>query len=125
MSHLPTVDPGDQRERVWRIQGENLNSFQFVDAAPWMLFHWEKAIRTRLGDPTPEDRRPSEAGLGTTVNVQVRYTPGATFQLYDPVTGLPIEGATMSHEEYFAATYSLGMASKLDFDAAQPPEEQP
>ncbi|MFM2089566.1 MAG: hypothetical protein RLZZ127_55 [Planctomycetota bacterium] len=119
MTYAPTVNPGDQRERVWRVQGENANGLATPGAVPWMRFHWERAIRTRIGDPTPEDPRPAEAGLGTTVDVEMRYQPGAVFQLYDPTTGEPIPGATMTHEQYFAATYSLGMASRLAFDAAQ------
>jgi hypothetical protein len=123
MSYLPTVNPGDQRERVWRIQGENINALQFPGSVPWFLFHWEKAMRTRSGDPSPENPAPSEAGLGRSVDVQVKFTPGASFQLLNPLTGLPIEGQTMTHEQLFAAVFSLGRSSRLAYDAAAAADE--
>ena len=108
----PNSTPGEIRQRLWRIGGENPNALANPGQLPTMIFHEEEAIKLS----TPDVDGSTEKSLGRTRDIPMTFDPGRLVQLRNPLDDSPL-GSTMTVAQIFAILYSLGRQVQTDDDA--------
>ncbi|MFM2092008.1 MAG: hypothetical protein RLZZ127_2497 [Planctomycetota bacterium] len=116
-TYVPTVNPGDSRDRIWRAQAENINPLEVPGGVPWLKFHEQRVRRSRAGQPEPGS--PVEVVVGVGRDLMMVYEPGKVIPRRHPATGEII--GSITHDEILMALYSAGHQAQLDADAAEVP----
>lgn len=115
----PAVNPGDTRERIWRIGGENPNPLAAPGAAPVLMFFEEQAIKLSA----PMEDGSTERALGRTRDLSTAYNPGANVTIRNPATDVPGAvgrvPADLTQAECLVVLYSLGRQAQTDADALE------
>ena len=75
---------------------------------PTLCFTSQKSLKDASGDLHPLSDFPCQVGT-----VQVDLTDLNPIQIYDPNTGNPLPGETMTYEQIFAAVYSVAQVWRL------------
>lgn len=91
---------------------------------------WQRACRLVLDNPTKGagsvlivEETAVDLGNGSimaqpTGNLGTEFKPGALIDIYNPLTGEKT-GATITHDEYYALSYSVYMTLAAERDALQ------
>ena len=110
----PTVNPGDTRVRLWRMQIENP-----LTALPYMKFHENEVIQNSDGDEKELDR---------TRDIDLPYDPdtaaGKMIQIRNPEddSDSDLFGETeISLEDVYKVLYSLGRYAQEEQDIKDNP----
>jgi hypothetical protein len=113
-SYAPTTNPGDIRNRIWRMTLENPNSLENPDARMTATAHEQIVVRVHDAD------RP-ERTIDRARNLSFTYTdPDETLPMRNPVDGSII--GTMTAAQVLVAIYSLGYYILTTDDARQAAE---
>jgi hypothetical protein len=116
----PITTPGQTRERIWRIGGENPNPYERHGSTPSIVFHEEQAIGTVNEIPDAPGVL-IERSLGRTRDITMPFDPDRVVAIRNPQTdalggafaGLPDE---LTLAQCYAVLYSLGRQAQTDAD---------
>jgi len=98
----PTVNPGDTRLRIWKIQGSNA-----LSKLPTLFFYEEEAIKTSAGD---------DQTLSSARDIlQVSYDPASDIPVRNPETD-ELTGEVDSQGRLYQLLYSLGRLAQTNRD---------
>lgn len=119
-NYAPTVNPGDVRNRIWRVQAENPNDLALPEDAraslvKAMTFLEEQVIRRADG---------LESRLERTRECTLTYTdPNEAVPLKSPLDDsgvtLPVFGGTIPMSLALTVVYSLGRLAQAKKDIAE------
>jgi hypothetical protein len=114
----PATTLGAQRDRIWRVTIDHVNPSSGVNIVPMLTAHEERAVRVRLEEPTVEHPEPAEVSIGRTRDFTLTFTPGAEFELRNPLTD-ELLGTIGTDDQLYALLYSKLRKAQTDLDAAE------
>jgi hypothetical protein len=103
---------------VWRVNIEHINPSSGVGIVPVLTAHEEKAVRVRLEEPTVENPAPAEVSIGRTRDFTITFTPGASFELRNPVTD-ELLGTFGTDDQLYVLLYAKIRKAQTDLDALE------